>query len=140
LVGGSLDDDISQRIHLLTGYGYMNWSPPISDGAGGSCREFRECGGVYGHAPVSIRIPLAYGPIEDFSICVTYSSASASEDVLVQIFDGVEYVTLAELAPSTGSNGARVSQRISLTSNGAISQGKIENELQRSDFTYGAGT
>lgn len=138
LIGEALDDDRSQRLHVLTGQGYMNWSEPMTDDKGRAFRAFRDCAGVYGHAPVSIRVPLGLGELDSFSVSLCHAGVAVGEKVLCQLFDGLEYLTLGELAPVPGDSQT-VSQCFSL----ACAAGPVETpdctRAARSDFEYGEG-
>lgn len=140
LVGEALDDDRNQRLHLLTSRDYMNWGEPRTDAQGVTFREFKDCGGEYRHAPVSVKVPLGLGELDTFSIAVRHAGIAQDERVLFQIFDGIEYVTLGELAHATG-DGQILSQEFSLA--GAEHLQNAPNApvpSERSDFEYGEGS
>lgn len=140
VVGGAADDDRGHRLHLLTGKGYMNWGPPKKDSDGRSYREFVDCKGAYGHAPISVKVPLALGSIGEFSLRVKHDFRSERDEVLCQVFDGIEYVTLGALASGEASSRAESSQTFSL----AVLADETylsasDPEPIRSDFAYGEG-
>lgn len=144
LVGGAADNDRSQRVHLLTAQGYMDWGTPKAEVDGRAFREFVDCKGQYRHAPVSVRIPLALGSLGEFSVRVTHGGSPANEDVLCQVFDGVEYITLGTLhkLDPRGSQGDKLlSQAFSFAA--LVDEAQIGTSLpepERSDFVYGEGT
>jgi len=141
LVGASLDDDRSQRVHLLTGNGYMEWSAPQSDGGGSSYREYRDCGGQYRHAPISVKIPLGLGSVDEFSVRVTHGGSGPDEEILFQVFDGVEYMTLGKLDSAVVTQGAHITQVFSMArAVDEMAPNDIHPEPERSDFVYGEGT
>lgn len=139
LVGEALDDDRNQRLHLLTANGYMNWGAPKATDQGISYREFKDCGGQYKHAPVSIKVPLGLGELGEFSINIRHSGTAADETVYCQIFDGLEYLTIGVLDPKDDA-GLLISQRFAL---GAFLPPDTDNSpvpTERSDFEYGEGS
>ncbi len=145
IVGGAADDDRNQRVHLLTAKGYMDWGTPQSEVDGRAFREFADCKGQYRHAPVSVRIPLALGALADFSVRVAHSGSPVGEDVLCQVFDGVEYITLGKLKKVEGHGSDHLRASISQTfSFAALADethiGLSQHEPVRSDFVYGEGT
>ncbi len=141
LVGASRDDDSNHRVHLLTASGYMDWSAPASDGAGGFYREFRDAGGQYRHAPASIRVPLGVGPIGEFSVRVTHGGAGEADAILFQAFDGTEYVTLGRIEPGPNTDPRAVSQSFLLAPVGDdASPPSLPSEPPQSEFVYGEGS
>lgn len=140
LVGEALDDDRNQRLHVLTATGYMNWGAPKKNLDGVSYREFKDCGGQYKHAPVSVKVPLGLGDLSEFSITVRHAGTAANETVYCQIFDGLEYITIATLEPTTES-GRIISQRFGLNPLPAPSAAdNVQGLGERSDFEYGEGS
>ncbi|RAI72626.1 hypothetical protein DOZ80_03550 [Pseudomonas fluorescens] len=140
LLGEALDDDRNQRVHLLTANAYMNWSAPQTSAEGVSFREFRDCGGQYKHAPVSIKVPLGLGELNEFSVTVRHAGAAADETVYCQIFDGLEYITIGTLQSAIG-DGQVCSQTFALGTSfmpSAIGAAPVPGE--RSDFEYGEGS
>ncbi|WP_455752431.1 Wzt carbohydrate-binding domain-containing protein [Pseudomonas asiatica] len=118
----------------------MNWGEPRTDAQGVTFREFKDCSGEYRHAPVSVKVPLGLGELDTFSIAVRHAGTAQDERVLFQIFDGIEYVTLGELAHATG-DGQILSQEFSLA--GAEHLHSAPNApvpSERSDFEYGEGS
>lgn len=140
LVGEALDDDRNQRVHLLTTQGYMNWGPPAINAKGISYREFKECGGQYRHAPVSIKVPLGLGVLDEYSVVVRHGGAAVDERLLLQIFDGLEYVTLGELN-SAVQEGQMITQCFAL---GTVDRLPVDEQAPmlgaRSEFEYGEGS
>ncbi|WP_415239219.1 Wzt carbohydrate-binding domain-containing protein [Pseudomonas brassicacearum] len=140
LVGEALDDDRNQRLHLLTAHGYMNWGAPKKTAEGASYREFRDCGGQYKHAPVSIKVPLGLGDLSEFTVTVRHAGTTADETVYCQIFDGLEYITIGTLEPTVES-GRIISQRFALdTLLLSSSDDNAPPVAERSDFEYGEGS
>ncbi|OGB31114.1 MAG: hypothetical protein A3F78_00835 [Burkholderiales bacterium RIFCSPLOWO2_12_FULL_61_40] len=140
-IGASADDDRSQRVHLLTAKGYMDWGPPQSDEDGRNCRQFVDCNGQYRHAPVSIRVPLGLGLVEEFSVRVMHGGCSGADELLCQVFDGVEYLTLGKLHSPTSSVSGPLSQTFSFEPLGSEAHPSTsESTISRSDFVYGVGT
>lgn len=140
-IGASADDDRSQRVHLLTAKGYMDWGPPQSNDEGRTYRQFVDCNGQYRHAPVSIRVPLGLGPIEEFSVRVMHGGCSGRDEVLCQVFDGVEYVTLGKLQSVTNPVAEPLPQTFSFeTLGGEADLSTSDSVTSRSDFVYGEGT
>lgn len=95
-IGASADDDRNQQIHLLTAKGFMNWSEPQRMPDGTPYRQFVDMQGKYLHAPLSVGLP--QGIEGDFHLEISHSG-SGSEEMLLQIFNGHEYVTLDRLTP-----------------------------------------
>ncbi|MBC7204442.1 MAG: ATP-binding cassette domain-containing protein, partial [Pusillimonas sp.] len=140
LVGEALDDDRNQRLHLLTSRDHMNWGEPGCNAQGVTFREFKDCAGDYRHAPVSVKIPLGLGELDTFAITVRHAGAAQDERVLLQIFDGLEYVTLGELAQATVDLQI-LSQTFSLAGAGSLSTAATTTvSSERSDFKYGEGS
>ena len=139
LVGEALDDDRNQRLHLLTAHGYMNWGAPQTTAQGVSFREFKDCGGQYKHAPVSIKVPLGLGELDEFSISIRHSGTAADETLYCQIFDGLEYLTIGILG-STAEVGQLISQRFSLGTSLLPTADNAPVPAERSDFEYGEGS
>lgn len=140
LVGEALDDDRSQRLHLLTANGYMNWGAPKANARGVSYREFKDCGGQYKHAPVSIKVPLGLGELGEFSVTVRHSGTAADETLYCQIFDGLEYITIGTLEP-TNENGQTITQNFALSSSLLLpGADNAQVATERSDFEYGEGS
>lgn len=140
LLGESLDDDRNQRVHLLTAQGYMNWGPPHTDNQGMSFREFRECGGKYKHAPVSIKVPLGLGELGEYSITLRHAGSAPDELVHLHIFDGMEYVQLGTLSCASEEGGI-ISQRFVLGASTLLPMDADAPVLtQRSEFEYGEGS
>ena len=140
LVGEALDDDRNQRLHLLTANGYMNWGAPQTTSQGVSYREFKNCGGQYKHAPVSIKVPLGLGELGEFSVTVRHSGTAPDETVYCQIFDGLEYISIGALEPVTGT-GQVINQRFALGTSLLLPAPSDTSVLaERSDFEYGEGS
>jgi len=140
LVGEALDDDRNQRLHLLTAHGYMNWGAAQKNSGGGSFREFKDCGGQYKHAPVSIKVPLGLGDLSEFAVTVRHTGTAPGETVYCQIFDGLEYITIGTLEP-TVENGQMLSQRFALSTSLLPSDtAGASTVVERSDFEYGEGS
>lgn len=140
LVGEALDDDRSQHVHLLTSQGYTNWGPPKSDLQGLSYREFKDCGGQFRHAPISIRLPLGLGELAEYSITVRHRGAAAGESLYLQIFDGLEYVNLGTLSPADEA-GQVISQRFGLSAPAlSLADAGTCVPNKRSEFEYGEGS
>lgn len=140
LVGEALDDDRNQRLHLLTANGYMNWGAPKTTAQGASYREFRDCGGQYKHAPVSIKVPLGLGELEEFSVTVRHSGSAINEILYCQLFDGLEYITIGTLEP-TVEVGRAISQTFALGASQSLSAADdAPVPAVRSDFEYGEGS
>lgn len=140
LVGEALDDDRSQRVHLLTAKGYMNWGAPRVDSRGVSFREFKECGGQYKHAPISIRIPFGLGELGEYTVTLKHSGCTPDEVLYLQIFDGLDYISLGELSQAI-DGGGEISQVFAL-SNSLLLPVDAEAPLmtERSQFEYGEGS
>lgn len=138
-IGMALDDDRGQRIHLLTTYGYMNWSSPKTDKSGCYYREFCDCKGQYKHAPVSIRVPISLGSLDNFSINVVHGGNDSDELVLCQLFDGFEYITLGSIVANPNEFDGQIEQNFSLSHNNSQEIIPVPSSI-RSDFTYGDGT
>lgn len=141
LVGNALDDDRSQRVHLLTAASYMNWSASQTDAQGRTFREFKECGGSYRHAPISIKVPLGLGDISEFSISIEHGGAVDGETLYCQVFDGIEYITLGTIQTRSAPLDQAICQRLPLS----INQGRSIPEVPvpssaRTDFEYGEGS
>lgn len=140
LVGEALDDDRNQRVHLLTAQGFMNWGPPGINPQGVSYREFKECGGQYQHAPISIKVPLGLGVLDEYSVVIRHGGAAVEERLLLQIFDGLEYVTLGEMN-AAAQEGQIITQRFALGSAGRL---PVDEHAPlpgaRSEFEYGEGS
>ncbi|WP_082481529.1 ABC transporter ATP-binding protein [Pseudomonas sp. Leaf127] len=140
LVGEALDDDRNQRVHLLTAQGYMNWGPPLLDAQGVSFREFKACGGQYRHAPVSVRVPLGLGTLDEYSVTVRHSGAAVDEPLWFQIFDGLEYVSLGVLSTTT-QKGQVITQRFALGASARLAEdAQTPGPTVRSEFEYGEGS
>lgn len=122
VVGDAADDDRSQRVHLLTASGYMEWSGPLRDATGRGFREFRDCGGRYRHAPFSVRVPLGLGSVEEFSVRLVHGGAAAGEDVRLELFTGERYVPLGPLE-GADADGAPRTQTFSLATGEAVPAG-----------------
>lgn len=139
--GAARDDDREQRLHLLTGVGFMNWGEPQTDEAGRTYRAFTDCRGQYKHAPLSVKVPLGLGGIDEFSLRVVHGGADPSDGVLCQVFDGVEYVTVGKLEAPASKPGALVTQSFSLApASGEPGQGEDDAAPAPSDFIYGEGS
>lgn len=142
-VGGALDDDRAQRVHLLTSKGYMEWSAPQTDSQGIAYRQFKECGGQYRHAPFSVRVPLGLGELASYSLKIEHGGAAPDDAVLCQVFDGNEYVTVGVLAPCAQGDGKLFKQDFSFAAasdpaNTGVSD--LPKAKVRSDHEYGKGT
>lgn len=103
-VGYPQDDSSSERMHLLTTQGYMNWSEPkkINDRW---IRCFSNEAGEYRHAPFVFKVPLGYANQANFNLTIHHAKQSA-ETVLVQIYDGTHYVTIGELHASANESAS----------------------------------
>lgn len=140
-VGASLDDDRGQRVHLLTGKGYMEWGAPKTDEQGQAYREFMDCQGQYKHAPVSLRVPLGLGGIDEFSVLVQHGAVAVGDSLLCQIFDGVDYVTLGALFAQGSDDCRQLAQEFSLApATGEPAASTLATEPPRSDYVYGEGS
>ena len=104
LVGHARDDDRSERVHVLTAKGFMEWSDPESKG-GERFRTVGRFGGSYQHAPFSVRVPMGLGPLSEFSVRIRHGEVDPAEHLHVQVFDGVEYLKIGELG--SGVDDAR---------------------------------
>ena len=142
-IGASADDDRNQQIHLLTAKGFMNWSEPLRMPDGTPYRQFVDIQGKYLHAPLSVGLP--QGIEGDFHLEISHSG-SGNEEILLQIFNGHEYVTLDRL-----TSQAEI-QRISLMQAKKDEQGVsaaealpvavaqvLAAEQSQEEFSYGDG-
>ncbi|MBX8539428.1 ABC transporter ATP-binding protein [Pseudomonas cichorii] len=140
LLGEALDDDRNQRLHLLTANGYMNWGAPKTNAKGLSYREFKDCGGQYKHAPVSVKVPLGLGDLGEFSVTVRHGGSAEGEVLYCQVFDGLEYITIGTLEP-TLQDGDIISQTFALGTSLLLPVSENAPVLaERSDFEYGEGS
>lgn len=138
IVGDARDDDRAERLHLLTAKGFMEWGP-ASKGPDG--RPFRLVGrfkGSYNHAPISLRLPVGMGEDVNFSLKITHGAIDANEPLILQMFDGVEYVTLGNLR-----NGDQPIHETSIplkaTATSDAEPPREPDQPERDDFTYGSG-
>ncbi|MCQ9424323.1 ABC transporter ATP-binding protein [Pseudomonas sp. LJDD11] len=139
-VGEALDDDRSQCVHLLTAQGYTNWGPPKRDVNGLGFREFKDCGGQFRHAPISIKVPLGLGELAEYSVTIRHRGAAAGENLYLQIFDGLEYVTLGSVSPADEA-GQVISQRFELSAPALVLvDADAGVPSKRSEFEYGEGS
>ncbi len=139
--GASLDDDRSQRLHLLTSKGYMDWSPPETDAQGLSYRQFQDCRGQYRHAPFSVRVPLGFGALETFSLQILHGGSASDDGVLCQVFDGNEYVTIGSLELTAEVSENMVTQYFPLAKALEVADEDAPSiQPARSDHDYGKGT
>jgi lipopolysaccharide transport system ATP-binding protein len=99
-VGSARDDDRSEMLHVMTGRGFMNWSPPRIDASGRPFRAFRDEGGVYHHAPFSVSVPLGLGEAATIDLSIEHA-CSTTESVHLELFDGEAYRRVATLAPAS---------------------------------------
>jgi lipopolysaccharide transport system ATP-binding protein len=140
-LGASLDDDRSQRLHLLTSKGYMNWSPPKTDDQGLSYRQFQDCQGQYQHAPISVRVPLGLGSIENFSLQILHGGSTSGDGVVCQIFDDNKYVTVGGLDLAMGSLKDIFTQTFPIAKKLQVAgELVLTNRPTHSKFDYGSGT
>lgn len=72
VVGDARDDDRSERLHLLTAKGFMEWGPPSKTSDGRPFRHVGRFNGSYNHAPISLRVPVGMGEDIDFSLKITH--------------------------------------------------------------------
>jgi lipopolysaccharide transport system ATP-binding protein len=140
-LGAALDNDLAQRLHLLTSKGYVDWSPPEIDTQGRSFRQFQDCRGQYRHAPFSVRVPLGLGNLESFSLQILHAGSIADDGVVCQMFNGNEYVTIGSLDFADRSVGHIFTQYFPM---GKEKEVVVEAEPKvqpiRSVHDYGTGT
>lgn len=111
-VGGPRDSDAAERCHLIVANGYTEWSKPARR-RDSDVRFFENVDGRYFHAPFSIKVPLALGRVEAFTVGIEHA-ASEGETVRVEIHDEKQYQLVGELTPSP--QGEWVSQEFPLPS------------------------
>lgn len=142
-VGASLDDDRAQRVHLLTSKGYVDWSVPHTDAQGNAYRQFKDCGGQYRHAPFSVRVPLGMGALANYSLKIEHAGSAPEDEVLCQIFDGNEYLTVGVLELRTQATDNQISQEFAFTKASDSENAEVSAQPispVRSDHDYGKGT
>lgn len=138
IVGDARDDDRSERLHLLTAKGFMEWGPPSKAPDGRPFRLVGRFNGSYNHAPISLRLPVGMGEDVNFSLKITHGPVDPAEPLKLQMFDGVDYITLGTLQHSD----ARVVETIIPMEAAATSEAeppKEDEQPERDDFTYGTG-
>ena len=94
-VGDAMDNDVTQAAYVITSPGYINWSEAVK-GADGYARFFEECQGRYLHAAFAF----AMGEAEQLSseaVLEVTAQPDPRERVLVELFDGRQYVPLGDL-------------------------------------------
>ncbi|OZI72186.1 ABC transporter ATP-binding protein [Bordetella genomosp. 12] len=137
IVGDARDDDRSERLHLLTAKGFMEWGPPAKTRAGKPYRLVGRFKGSYNHAPISLRLPQGMGDDTGFKVRITHGPVSPTEPLILQLFDGVDYVTLGTL-DATGQDSAEsvIAMRAAATEE---AEPPKEEPVERDEFTYGTG-
>ncbi|MCH9756266.1 MAG: ABC transporter ATP-binding protein [Gammaproteobacteria bacterium] len=103
LLGESLDDDRTQKLHLLTSHSDTDWGVPHTDENNRAYREFSNCKGRYKHAPVNLKIPLGLGELDAFSVEICHGGNVGDEDVLCQIFVDKSYETIGTINRTTSN-------------------------------------
>ncbi|WP_310636125.1 ABC transporter ATP-binding protein [Delftia acidovorans] len=139
-VGAAADDDRTQRLHLLTAQGFMNWSAPMRHADGTSYRQFIDVGGKYLHAPFNIGLPLGLGEIDDFFVEIEHSGAE--EEILLQVFENRDYVTLTKLSAFKSTQRICLAQATSVVEKTAVVVEAVLHEDMKSaeeEYLYGEG-
>lgn len=142
VVGDARDDDRSERLHLLTAKGFMEWGPPAKGPDGKPFRLVGRFGGSYNHAPISLRLPVGMGEDVNFRLKITHGPIDPAEPLVLQLFDGVEYITLGALQQSGDPAAETVIPLKAAATTEAEPPKEDQPQLQqpeRDDFTYGTG-
>ncbi|MDF1677627.1 MAG: ABC transporter ATP-binding protein [Legionellaceae bacterium] len=138
LVGGALDDDRTQQIHLLTAQSDTDWGLPKTDSNQRTYREFSDYKGRYQHAPLNLKIPVGLGELEEFSVDVCHAGNPAKEDVLCQVFNGKSYETIGSIARKTAGKSALTTQTFRLDAlDAAVKLAPDATPKKDEAFTYG---
>jgi len=137
-VGAAMDTDRESRIHLLADPKYMDWGKPAVDSNNRRYRDFGAFGGLYGHAPVVIKIPRGLGALSEFSITLEHGGSSPGQTTKFELFDGLEYIEIGRLQPASGDENS-VSQSMRLSDAG-VQLASIEKSHADEEFSYGEGS
>lgn len=134
VVGSARDNDVDEPIHLLTATGFMNWSEQLRDGRG-PYREIGDFGGVYAHAPFSLKRrhgTIAGHSVDEVTIEVVHDGTPQAE-ILVQQHTADGYRTIATIGP-----GSPPATRGRLVAESAVASALVEEALFDIDARYGS--
>jgi lipopolysaccharide transport system ATP-binding protein len=95
VLGAQGDDEERSPNRLIAAYGMTNWGKAAKDKLG-TYRMFSDHGGTYGHAPFVMSAPEG---VELDRLSLAVRADCAEEEVVVDLYDGENYVPLGRLQP-----------------------------------------